>query len=49
MMGIHPVVLGWILPFRVLSLTFERGKIAKIEAVANPSRLRELDLAVLSN
>jgi len=33
--------------FRVLRFTFANGKIAGIEVVGDPERLRELDLAVL--
>ena len=33
--------------FRVLCFTLARGKIAGIEVVGDPARLRELDLAVL--
>jgi RNA polymerase sigma-70 factor (ECF subfamily) len=29
----------------VLSLTFTRGKIAEIDVIADPARLRQLDLA----
>jgi hypothetical protein len=33
----------------VLSFTIERGKIAQVDVVADPARLRELDLAVLND
>jgi hypothetical protein len=33
----------------VLVFTISRGKIVEIDAVADPERLRQLDLAVLSN
>ena len=33
--------------FRVLKFTTRNGKITAIEVVADPARLRELDLAVL--
>ena len=33
--------------FRVLHFTFTRGKIVQIDMVADPARLRQLDLAVL--
>ena len=33
--------------FRVLRFTFAQGKIAEIDVVADPARLRQLDLAVL--
>ena len=33
--------------FRVLSLTFTRGKIAQIDVVVDPERLCQLDLALL--
>jgi RNA polymerase sigma-70 factor (ECF subfamily) len=33
--------------FRALSFTLARGKIVQIDVVADPARLRELDLAVL--
>ena len=35
--------------FLVLNLTFTRGKIVEINVVADPARLRQLDLAVLNN
>src|SRR5207248_128573 len=35
--------------FLVLNLTLTRGKIAEINVVADPARLRELDLAVLDD
>jgi RNA polymerase sigma-70 factor (ECF subfamily) len=34
-------------PRVVLSLTFARGRIAAIEVIADPARLRKLDLAAL--
>jgi RNA polymerase sigma-70 factor, ECF subfamily len=34
---------------RALRFTFERGKIAQVEIIAAPERLRELDLAVISD
>ena len=33
--------------FRALSFTFADGKIAHIEVIGEPARLRQLDLAVL--
>ena len=33
--------------FRVLRFSFADGKIASIEVIGDPARLRELDLAVL--
>jgi hypothetical protein len=33
----------------VLRFTISNGKIIEIEAVANPDRLRHLDLAILNN
>jgi len=35
--------------FLVLGLTIRNGKIAEIEAVADPTRLRQFDLAVLDD
>ena len=35
--------------FLVLTLTIRNGKIAEIEAVADPTRLRQFDLAVLDD
>ena len=35
--------------FLVIKLTVTRGKIAEIEAVADPARLRQLKLSVLSS
>jgi RNA polymerase sigma-70 factor (ECF subfamily) len=35
--------------FLVLNLTVTRGKIAEINVVADPERLRQLDLAVLDD
>ncbi len=35
--------------FLVLNLTIRNGKIAEIEAVADPTRLRQFDLAVLDD
>jgi RNA polymerase sigma factor (sigma-70 family) len=35
--------------FLVLSLTVTRGKIVEIDVVADPARLRQLDLAILGN
>ncbi len=32
---------------RVLSFTITRGKIIQVNVIADPARLRELDLAVL--
>ena len=34
---------------RVLTFTMERGKIVQVEVIADPERLRQLDLAVLSD
>ena len=34
---------------RVVSFTIAAGKIAKVEVIADPARLRELDLAVIGN
>jgi RNA polymerase sigma-70 factor (ECF subfamily) len=34
---------------RVLSFTITRGKIAQVDVVADPERLRQLDLAVLDD
>jgi RNA polymerase sigma-70 factor (ECF subfamily) len=34
---------------RALRFTFERGKISQVEIIADPERLRELDLAVLND
>ena len=33
--------------FRVLRFSFADGKIARVEVIGDPARLRELDLAVL--
>ena len=33
--------------FRVLYFTLTRGKIAQVDVIADPARLRQLDLAVL--
>jgi RNA polymerase sigma-70 factor (ECF subfamily) len=35
--------------FRVLSFTFTRGKIARIDVIGDPERLRQLDLAALTD
>jgi RNA polymerase sigma-70 factor (ECF subfamily) len=35
--------------FRVLRFTIENGKIAQVDVVSNPERLRQLDLAILEN
>jgi hypothetical protein len=35
--------------FRVLTFTITRGKIAQVDVIADPARLRELDLAVLDD
>jgi len=35
--------------FRALSFTITRGKIVQIDVVADPERLRQLDLAVLND
>jgi RNA polymerase sigma-70 factor (ECF subfamily) len=35
--------------FRVLRFTFEGGKIAQVDVIADPERLRQLDLAVLND
>jgi len=35
--------------FRVLRVTFTHGKIVQIDVVADPARLRQLDLAVLND
>jgi RNA polymerase sigma-70 factor (ECF subfamily) len=35
--------------FRALSFTVTRGKIVQIDVVADPARLRQLDLAVLND
>ena len=35
--------------FRVLHFTLTRGKIVQIDVVADPARLRQLDLAVLND
>ncbi len=35
--------------FRALSFTFTRGKIVQIDVIADPERLRQLDLAVLND
>jgi RNA polymerase sigma factor (sigma-70 family) len=35
--------------FRVLHFTFTRGKIVQIDVIADPARLRQLDLAVLND
>jgi RNA polymerase sigma factor (sigma-70 family) len=35
--------------FRVLNFTFSRGKIVQIDVIADPARLSEVDLAVLSD
>ena len=35
--------------FLVLTLTIRNGKIAEIEAVADPTRLHQFDLAVLDD
>ena len=35
--------------FRALSFTITRGKIVQINVVADPARLRQLDLAVLND
>jgi len=35
--------------FRALSFTIARGKIVQIDVVADPERLRQLDLAVLND
>jgi RNA polymerase sigma-70 factor (ECF subfamily) len=35
--------------FLVLNLTITRGKIVEINVVAEPARLRQLDLAVLDD
>jgi hypothetical protein len=35
--------------FRVLQFTITRGKIVKVDVVADPARLREFDLAVLND
>ena len=34
---------------RALSLTITRGKIAQVDVIADPARLRELDLAILND
>ena len=34
---------------RALSLTITRGKIARVDVIADPARLRELDLAILND
>jgi hypothetical protein len=34
-------------PFAVIGVTVSRGKIAEIDILADPARLRELDLTVL--
>jgi len=34
--------------FRVLSLTITHGKIVEVDVIADPERLRQLDLAVLN-
>jgi hypothetical protein len=34
--------------FRALSLTIAHGKIREIDVIADPARLRELDIAVIS-
>jgi RNA polymerase sigma-70 factor, ECF subfamily len=36
-------------PFSVLGFTVSRGKIVEIDALADPVRLRKLDLAVLDD
>jgi RNA polymerase sigma-70 factor, ECF subfamily len=36
-------------PFSVMGFTVRRGKIIEIDALADPTRLRELDLAVLDD
>jgi RNA polymerase sigma-70 factor (ECF subfamily) len=36
-------------PFSVLGFTVRNGKIVEIDAVADPERLRNLDLAVLDD
>jgi RNA polymerase sigma-70 factor (ECF subfamily) len=36
-------------PFSVMGFTVSRGKIVEIDAVADPARLRQLDLAVLDH
>jgi hypothetical protein len=35
--------------FRALSFTITRGKIVQIDVIADPARLRQLDLAVLKD
>ena len=35
--------------FRALSFTITRGKIVQIDVIADPERLRQLDLAVLND
>jgi RNA polymerase sigma-70 factor (ECF subfamily) len=32
---------------RALMFTFENAKVTRVEAIGNPARLRELDIAVL--
>jgi RNA polymerase sigma-70 factor (ECF subfamily) len=36
-------------PFAVIGFTVAHGKIAEIDVLADPARLRELDLAVLED
>jgi hypothetical protein len=38
---------NWL--FRALSLTLARGKIARIDVIADGARLRQLDLPVLDD
>ena len=35
--------------FRALSFTITRGKIVQIDVIADPARLRQIDLAVLKD
>ena len=35
--------------FRALSFTIKRGKIVQVDVIADPERLRQLDLAVLND
>jgi hypothetical protein len=36
-------------PFAVMGFTVRRGKIVEIDVLADPARLRQLDLAVLDD
>ena len=35
--------------FRVMSFTLDGGKVARVEIIADPGRLRDLDIAILES